>query len=80
VIHTNNFPPNEKFTVSMGNFGTYALNGVVVGTTDSGAGGSFEATYTIPDSLKGLGMIAIRMDNPTGYYYSYNWFYNNTAP
>ena len=79
VVHTSNFPANEKFTVTMGNFGTYALNGIVVATTDSGTGGSFEATYTIPDSLKGQGMIAIRMDNATGYYYSYNWFYNVTT-
>jgi hypothetical protein len=80
VIRTNNFPANEKFTVQMGYYGTYALNGVVVATTDSGAGGSFDATYTVPDSLKGQGKIAIRMDSPTGYYFSYNWFYNNTAP
>jgi len=80
VIHSYNFPPNEKFTVQMGLYGTFALGGVVVATTDSGTGGSFEATYTIPDSLKGQGMIAIRMDNSTGYYYSYNWFYNNTTP
>jgi hypothetical protein len=79
VIHTNNFPANEKFTVQMGNYGTFGINGVVVATTDSGAGGSFEATYTIPDSLKGQGKIAIRMDNATGYYFSYNWFYNVTT-
>jgi hypothetical protein len=79
VVHTNNYPANEKFTVSMGNYGTYALNGIVVATTDSGTGGSFEATYTIPDSLKGQGQVAVRMDSSTGYYYSYNWFYNVTT-
>ena len=79
VIRTNNFPPNETFTVRMGYYGTYGFNGVVVATTESGSGGSFEATYTVPDSLKGQERIAIRMDNSTGYYFSYNWFWNNTT-
>jgi hypothetical protein len=79
VIHAYNFPASEKFTVQMGIYGTYGINGIVVATTDSGTGGSFEATYTIPDSLKGQDKIAIRMDSSTGYYYSYNWFYNVTT-
>ena len=76
TIMTYNFPPNEHFTVRMGHFGGYALDGMIVATTDSGAGGTFQATYTIPDSLKGQGLIAIRLDNPTGYFYSYSWFTN----
>ncbi|MCE1252739.1 MAG: hypothetical protein LWX83_04220 [Anaerolineae bacterium] len=79
VIRSSNFPPNETFTVRMGYYGTYGLNGVVVATTESGTGGAFEATFTIPDSLKGQEKIAIRMDNSTGYYFSYNWFWNNTT-
>lgn len=77
TIKTYNFPANETFTVRMGAFGTQAIGGTVVGTTDSGAGGSFEATYNIPAGLAGSYKIAIRMDSPNGYY-SYNWFYNNT--
>ena len=48
----------------------------MVGTTDSGAGGSFEVTYDIPSGLTGYDIIAIRLDSANGYYYSYNWFYN----
>ena len=47
TIRTNNFPPGQAFTVRMGPYGTYGINGEIVGTTDSGAGGSFEATYSI---------------------------------
>ena len=78
TIKTNNFPPDEDFTVRMGPFGTKAIGGVVVDTTNSGSGGSFEETYNIPASLAGSALIAIRMESPNGYY-SYNWFYNNNA-
>ena len=77
-IRTNNFPKDQTFTVRMGVYGTLGVGGVVVATTNSGAGGAFEETYTIPDSLKGDQRIAIRMDSTAGYY-AYNWFWNNTT-
>jgi hypothetical protein len=79
TIKTNNFPADLDFTVRMGPIGTKAIGGIVVATTNSGTGGAFEATYDIPDSLKGSYQIAIRMDSPTGFYFAYNWFYNNTT-
>ena len=78
TIQTANFPANQTFTVRMGVIGTRGVNGTVVGTTDSGSGGSFEATYDIPLSLQGAGSIAIRMDSPQGFF-SFNWFVNNTS-
>ncbi len=78
TIKTANFPANQTFTVRMGVFGTLGVGGTVVGTTDSGSGGSFEATYDIPLSLQGAGRIAIRMDSPQGFF-SFNWFANNTS-
>jgi len=75
TIRTNNFPPAQAFTVRMGPYGTYGINGEIVGTTDSGTGGSFEATYSIPASLQSADAIAIRMDSAQGYY-AYNWFTN----
>ena len=79
TILTNNFPKDMTFTVRMGAYGTKAVGGTVVGTTESGAGGAFEATYTIPDSLKGSQRIAIRLDGSGGYF-AFNWFWNNTFP
>jgi hypothetical protein len=79
TIKTNNFPANRTFTVRMGLFGTLGVGGEVVGTTDSGAGGVFTISYTIPSSLKGQSRIAIRMDSTTGGFNSYNWFWNNPS-
>jgi hypothetical protein len=75
TVLTENFPAGESFTVRMGAFGTLALDGIVVDTTESGEGGSFEKTYAIPEELKGSQLIAIRLDSANGYY-TYNWFYN----
>jgi hypothetical protein len=80
TIQTHNFPANTDFTVRMGPFGTGAFGGTIVGTTNSGTGGSFQATYNIPASLAGLAQIAIRMDSTTGAFFAYNWFYNSTTP
>ena len=78
TIKTNNFPEDMDFTVTMGNYGTAGVGGVVVETTNSGSGGSFELTYDIPSSLDGNYKIAIRLDSGIGYY-AYNWFYNNST-
>jgi hypothetical protein len=79
TILTDNFPANVNFTVRMGPFGSLGIGGIVVGTTNSGAGGSFQATYNIPSALTGSSMIAIRMDADSGGFFSYNWFWNNDA-
>ena len=76
TITTNNFPANRTFTVQMGMFGTRAVGGMEVGSTFSGTGGAFSATYSIPAELKGQNLIAIRLDSTTGGFYSYNWFWN----
>lgn len=80
TIQTKNFPANVKFTVRMGKFGTLGIGGTVITNTNSGSGGSFSATYTIPSGLKGEKQIAIRLENTSTGYNAYNWFYNNTAP
>lgn len=80
TVQTQNFPPNQNFVVTMGPFGTQGIGGYVVATTNSGVGGSFSATYNIPEQLKGSYAIAIRMQTThTNPFFAYNWFYNNTA-
>jgi hypothetical protein len=76
TIETNNFPPDRTFNVRMGKYGTLGVGGVVVGTTNSGTGGTFSASYSIPAELKGQARLAIRLDSTTGGFYSYNWFWN----
>lgn len=79
TINAINFPAGQTFTVRMGAYGTMGIGGTAVTTVDSGKGGSFTATYTIPSSLAGSTKIAIRLETANGYYYAYNWFYNNTT-
>jgi hypothetical protein len=78
TIQTQNYPANETFTVRMGNFGTLGVGGIVVGSFDSGGGGSFSVTFDIPDALHGRSRIAIRADSSDGFF-SFNWFWNNTS-
>jgi LysM repeat protein len=79
TIQANNFPPNLTFVVRMGAMGTRGVNGIQVASFDSGAGGAFTKTFDIPAGLKGSARIAIRTENNATGYFSYNWFYNNTA-
>ncbi|MEM7111159.1 MAG: hypothetical protein AAF614_01915 [Chloroflexota bacterium] len=80
TIRTNNFPANQTFQATMGAMGTRGVDGVSVGSTESGEGGSFEASYAVPDALQGHRQIAIRLQtahaNP---YYAFNWFFNTVT-
>jgi hypothetical protein len=78
TIETYNFPKDLEFVARMGLFGTRGINGIVVGTVNSGSGGSLKFTFEIPPQLQSDDAIAIRLDSTVGGYYSYNWFYNNT--
>lgn len=79
TINANNFPAGQTFTVKMGEYGTQGIGGIVVDSVASGSGGSFTKTFAIPAALAGRYKIAIRLETSNGYYYAYNWFYNNTT-
>jgi uncharacterized protein YraI len=79
TIRATNFPAGYRFTVLMGDYGSMGVNGHAVTTIDSGAGGAFTGTYTIPAALRGSSRIAIRLQSERGGYYSYNWFWNTTT-
>ncbi|MBW6465371.1 MAG: hypothetical protein K0B06_02565 [Brevefilum sp.] len=78
TIQTYNYPANQDFDVRMGMIGTRGIGGILVGTFNSGTGGSHKFTFDIPPALHTSTSIAIRLDSKTGGYYSYNWFYNTT--
>lgn len=80
TIRTNNLPPGDEFTVTMGAMGTRGINGIKVASTASGKGGAQTLTYQVPAALKGAYQIAIRMQSPSSGYFAYNWFYNSTTP
>jgi hypothetical protein len=79
TIYGYNFPAGQTFNVRMGPYGSYGMGGTLVTSVDTGAGGSFSATYSIPASLAGSQQIAIRLETANGYFYAYNWFWNNTT-
>jgi outer membrane lipoprotein SlyB len=79
TIRTANYPAHDTFHVYMGRMGTRGVGGIKVATINSGKGGRFDATFDIPAKLRGQYQIAIRLQSPSSGYYSYNWFYNNTA-
>lgn len=79
TIQTDNLHLNDTYNVTMGKIGTRGINGIQVGTVSTTTSGRITKTFTIPDSLKGLSIIAIRLQSPTTGYYAYNWFYNADA-
>jgi hypothetical protein len=80
TVSTTNFPANNTFHVYMGYNGTYGVNGFLVSKLTTGDGGSFRAKFLIPKELAGEQIIAIRFESVTNSkYYSYNWFYNDSA-
>ena len=80
TIVTRNYPANDTFNVTMGEFGTQGVNGVAITSVSSGTGGAQTYTFNIPNSLKGDSRIAVRLQSPTSGFFSYNWFWNSTAP
>lgn len=79
TIQTHNFPANRSFLVLMGKIGTRGVGGIHITTISSGTGGSFSQTFDIPAALKGDYQIAIRLQTLDGYFYAYNWFFNNSG-
>lgn len=78
IIRARDYPADIDFKVRMGLNGTKGIDGYVVDTINSGRGGSFTATFEIPQELRGQKQIAIRLESREGYY-SYNWFDNTSS-
>jgi hypothetical protein len=76
TLQTFNFPGNKDFLVTMGPMGTKGIGGFVVGTQETGTGGSFVVTYPIPAQLWGLETIAIRLESTSSTHFAYDFFQN----
>ena len=79
TLQVFNFPPDKDFIVTMGPLGTRGVGGYVIGTQNSGEGGSFIVTYPIPPSLQGSDYISIRMESTTSGHFVYDYFQNHSA-
>lgn len=77
TILTHDMPANMNFKALMGEIGTLGINGIEVATLNSDKGGSFLATFTIPEQLKGRAQIAIRLEGTDNPFFAYNWFWND---
>lgn len=85
TLQVFNFPADKDFIVTMGPLGTRGVNGFVIGTQNSGEGGSFIVTYPIPSQLYGSDAIAIRLESTSSAHFAYDYFkniegYGSTSP
>ncbi len=75
TVQAQRFPANETFNIRVGSFTNFFKDYVVVGTIDSGQGGSFKFTVQLPSTVKGVEMVTIRLDSSQKHY-AYNAFKN----
>lgn len=77
TIRTVNFPVRTKFTAVMGKATNRAVDGEFSTEFTSGNSGKEEIILPIPEELKGIRIIGIRIESKDGYS-GYNWFFNRT--
>lgn len=80
TIQTYDFPAGKTFDVLIGKYGTYGIRGLKVATQNSEKGGTFTATYKIPDEFKGYAVLSLRLEDMDTGYYAYSWFENRELP
>lgn len=78
TIRTKDFPIRTKFVAKMGQAGKKVFSGAVVGEFDSDKGGALEKTFPIPEALKDVIILALRIESADGYEAD-NWFFNENA-
>jgi len=69
------FPANTNFKVRVGPFYNFTKQQVTTGTINTGNGGSFKFNVNLPDTVKDVEMVTIRMDSDKKQY-SFNAFKN----
>jgi hypothetical protein len=80
TFETEDFPKNEDFTVTMGYMHTKGVDGIVIGTFNTGEDETGIYTFAIPEDLADLYQIAVRAETDHACpYNAYNWFYNNNS-
>lgn len=78
-IETVSLSANDNLKVLMANNGTMGIGGIEVGSINSGSGGVYKGSYSIPVVLRGSYQIAIRIESSkSGLAYS-DAFYNDTS-
>ena len=78
TVQADLFPANQVFKIRVGPFDTFFKDYVEVGTINSGNGGTFKFTVLLPEKVKDVEKITVRLDSAAGVY-AYNYFKNETS-
>ena len=78
TVQADLFPANQIFKIRVGPFDTFFKDYVEVGTINSGNGGTFKFTVLLPEKVKEVEKITVRLDSAAGIY-AYNYFKNETS-
>lgn len=74
-VRADNLPANQTFTIRIGTYYNFFRDYVVVGSFDSGSGGSFEWTSDLPAVTRGVRLVTVRIDSAQRAY-AFNAFKN----
>lgn len=80
TIMAENLPEGEIFDVMLSNYQDGSFEPVKAGTLDASKGGSLESSFTIPEDLKDVHQIAVRLTGTKTGYFAYNFFFNSDYP
>jgi len=78
TVQADLFPANQVFKIRVGPFDTFFKDYIEVGTINSGSGGTFKFTVLLPEKVKDVEKITVRLDSAAGVY-AYNYFKNETS-
>lgn len=79
-VKAENLPPMDKFVVVVADVNGDPATTFTIGSVQSEKGGVIESSFDIPEELKGVGVISVRMASEESGYFSYNYFYNMNYP
>lgn len=78
TVQADLFPVNQVFRIRVGPYDTFFNDYAEVGTINSGNGGTFKFTILLPENVKDIERITVRLDSTSGIY-AYNYFKNITS-
>ncbi len=75
LVEAINFPVNQTWDVRIGTYYAFSKDNVNVGRIDAPNGGTFQFVVQLPQVVKDVDLISLRLDSQTDYYV-YNAFHN----
>lgn len=75
LVEAVNFPANQLWNVRIGTYYGFSRDNVTVGQIDAPNGGNFQFVVQLPEVVKDVDLVSVRLDSQTDYYV-YNAFHN----